>query len=120
MPNVYYSPEEFGLEIVGVADDPDVCYEFSTFVVWQDKAGQLYFADDSGCSCPCPFEDLGTIEDLGAPASVQEIHKALSEWSGSDSSKINAAAELHRTLMTFENTRGGVPDDAAAIGSAAA
>ena len=56
MSNVYYYPEDSGLSIVGEYDSSDG-YEFTKTVVWKNKKGQMLWAQDSGCSCPTPFED---------------------------------------------------------------
>ena len=38
--------------------EPDRDYEFHILSVWRDeRTGHLYYAEDSGCSCPTPFED---------------------------------------------------------------
>lgn len=63
-PDVYYNPEEFGLKIVGEIDWSDGCYQYDLTVVWQDEAGQLYIGNDSGCSCPSPFEYVNKIDGL--------------------------------------------------------
>lgn len=57
MKNIYYNPEAFGLQIIG---DVDVAgsYEFDILVVFKDsRTNKIYYATDSGCSCPTPFED---------------------------------------------------------------
>ena len=54
--NIYYSPEAYGLTVVADIDKSSGCYEFDTFVVWKDASGRYYWAEDSGCSCPAPFE----------------------------------------------------------------
>lgn len=61
--NIYYAPEEFGLEVVSMIEDPG-SYEFNMFVVWKDKKGNLYYDEDSGCSCPSPFENVQGVEQL--------------------------------------------------------
>lgn len=62
--NPYYNPETMGLKILGTLDE-DLDYEFNTLVVWQETATKkLYYATDSGCSCPTPFEDYTTIDSL--------------------------------------------------------
>lgn len=64
-PNVYYNPEQFGLEQVAQIDYSDGCYCFDYRVVWRHtETRTLYSARDSGCSCPTPFEDFHKIEDL--------------------------------------------------------
>ncbi len=58
MSNVYYNPEQCGLNLVGVLDDAKLSYEFDTLIVLEaTQDGKLYWARDSGCSCPTPFED---------------------------------------------------------------
>ena len=62
--NPYYDPEACGLKQLGMMDDAD-SYEFHILVLWQDvKSGKLYYAVDSGCSCPTPFEDYQSLADL--------------------------------------------------------
>ena len=60
--NVYYNPEKFGLTIVVHADAGE-SYAFDDFIVWKDANDRYYWAEDSGCSCPIPFEGLG-LNDL--------------------------------------------------------
>lgn len=73
--NVYYDPEKFGLEIVGMVDFSSGSYEFSYFVVWQDTETKvLYWAEDSGCSCPTPFEYVGRDKmEHGSPHDVLRV-----------------------------------------------
>lgn len=62
--NPYYYPEKMNLEIVGTIDVAD-SYEFDIFAVWQStETGKLYYATDAGCSCPSPFEDIDSLDDL--------------------------------------------------------
>lgn len=89
MSDVYYSPEDFGLEIVTEVEWSGGSYEFDKTVIWKDNAGQLYLAEDSGCSCPSPFEDYTDIEDL-TKVTVHEAIKTLQDtfeetWNPSNS-----------------------------------
>lgn len=70
--NVYYNPESFGLEVVGsIQEEPD--YDFHILSVWRHtETGVMYWATDSGCSCPTPFEDYNTLEDLNRLKTVRE------------------------------------------------
>jgi hypothetical protein len=54
---IYYSPENYGLEVVGHLEQPNMSYEFHILGVWKDKLGNIFWAEDQGCSCPMPFED---------------------------------------------------------------
>lgn len=63
--NVYYNPDEYGYTLVGVLDEEDLSYEFNMLCVWMDDSGRLRWAQDSGCSCPSPFEDY--VDPSGDP-----------------------------------------------------
>lgn len=57
---LYGQPEKFGLRTIGEMQWGEACWSFDLTVVWQDTTtGALYFAEDSGCSCPSPFENTG-------------------------------------------------------------
>ena len=62
--DVYFQPEKFGLKIIGHIEDPEAYYSFDDLVVWQHEDGRLFYAQDSGCSCPSPFEDFTSLESL--------------------------------------------------------
>lgn len=62
--NVYYNPEKCNLTQIGMLSDPDASWSFNDLVVWQHVDGRIFYATDSGCSCPTPFEDYNSLEDL--------------------------------------------------------
>lgn len=78
--DVYYNPDKFGLEVVGSADIAD-SYEFDMFLVLTDGK-QLFWARDSGCSCPSPFEDYTSLDMLES-GSVDSCLRAIENWSDS-------------------------------------
>jgi hypothetical protein len=59
--NVYYSPEKFGLTMLGEIELAGG-YEYDKFVVWRRDDGSLTWASDTGCSCPTPFDEIGLNE----------------------------------------------------------
>jgi len=62
--NIYYNPEAFGMKTVGELEDPRASYDFDTTVVFaRNGDGTLFWCNDSGCSCPTPFENE-SIETL--------------------------------------------------------
>jgi hypothetical protein len=78
MTNVYYDPEEFGLETVGTIELAEPDYSFDFGVVWYHPASErFYFATDSGCSCPTPFDDYADLDSLGAPMTYRELSARL-------------------------------------------
>lgn len=91
--NLYSDPEKFGLATVGEVEWSDGCYQFDLTVVWRDTTtGALYYAEDSGCSCPSPFEDTGrdSLTLIDRPqAFIDHINKRVADlchWSAASES----------------------------------
>lgn len=103
MNNVYYNPEEFGLEIVTQADWSDGYYQFDYFVVWADENHNLYFGEDAGCSCPTPFESYTSISDL-QPATFADVWKRVGEIVNyyDDGGRAHKAVQLLDTLQRWK------------------
>jgi hypothetical protein len=58
-------------EVVHYLSDPGACYSFDSRIVGRWADGTLFWSQDSGCSCPCPFDNavtnpLSTMEDFEA------------------------------------------------------
>ena len=62
-PDLYYQPEQFGLTMLGEIEWSEPCYDFDLTAVWVDADKKLYWASDSGCSCPSPFEGFTSVAD---------------------------------------------------------
>jgi hypothetical protein len=93
--NVYDSPANYGLTIVGDVEWEYGSYEFDMTVVFRDTSGNLYIGDDAGCSCPSPFEDHTSIADLEKVAGVNELKAALeARWENSYSKRSEAMLEI--------------------------
>jgi hypothetical protein len=114
MSNFYYDPQDFRLTPIGEVDWSDGNYCFDLTVVWQrDFDGKIVYAEDSGCSCPSPFEEQGP-EDLTVckPAELQ----AHIEQRGKDACYGDRAAEIadlmHR-VMSAVSVPGHVAREAA-------
>jgi len=75
--NPYSSPEKYDLEIVGEIDWEEESYQFDISVVWKEGRGKYYLGDDSGCSCPAPFEDYTKKEQLDGPMNKRSLEAAL-------------------------------------------
>lgn len=86
--NVYYYPEKHHLVVLGELDDPASSYDFNTIMVWKhEQTGRVYWAQDSGCSCPSPFEDFNGIADLTeiTDETFADFQRAVEQhcvWSG--------------------------------------
>jgi len=79
-PDVYYQPEHFGLEIV-FSEDHGGSYEFDMVVVWSDKDGNYYVGEDSGCSCPSPFEMYTSTDSLFKVETEHAVYQYLKDLS---------------------------------------
>jgi len=70
------------VELIGSADYSSGAYEFNTLQVirWN---GELYYAEDSGCSCPIPFDGFaigdGDASKGYVKATKHEIAARLNE-----------------------------------------
>jgi hypothetical protein len=79
--SVYYEPKDYGLTFVGTVQWDDEPYTFDITGIWQGKTGHLFYADDSGCSCPAWFEST-TVDDLVAVTWAElydHLHDRLTE-----------------------------------------
>ena len=76
-PDVYYQPEHFDLEIVGTIELSEPCWSFDTLVVFKHADGRTFWAHDSGCSCPTPFENFTSLESLNEFNDVSELRSAI-------------------------------------------
>lgn len=73
-PNPYYEPEACGLEIVCSLEDANANYSFDTVVLWRDPVtGAFYAAHDAGCSCPTPFENINSVDDMTPIRSLNDL-----------------------------------------------
>lgn len=80
-PNPYYDPADCGLDLVDTLEMPDLSYAFDYFCLWRDKdTGRYYYASDSGCSCPSPFEDYHSLDDLNETPNRRDLRAAADAW----------------------------------------
>ena len=97
--NIYYEPEAFGLEIWREFDVSSRSYEFNAFVIWRRKeGGRLFYATDSGCSCPSPFENE-------RPSTLKPISERTYETFKSDFESFNNQEYIERPVSADEKIR---------------
>ena len=81
--DVYYSPDEFGLETIGEIQWGEQSYDFDLTVLWKRKSdGDFFMAEDSGCSCPSPFDGINSIDKL-TQVTLDGLKTALEGRNGS-------------------------------------
>lgn len=95
----YSSPEQHGLTSVGELYDPELSYEFSILAVWRRvEDGALFWAADSGCSCPSPFEWAEGLADLKPVHDVAEFVREVRAWAQGQSIQRDAVERLVRKV----------------------
>lgn len=78
-PDPYYQPEHFGLTPVVELEPEGQSYSFDLFVVWQHEDGSFYWGADTGCSCPAPYEDVHSLDDL-EHGDARAAYAAVESW----------------------------------------
>lgn len=69
---------KFGLNEVDSIELSHEDWSFNILGVWKNDQG-YYLGTDSGCSCPTPFENYGSIDDFTGPLTAsQAIEEATS------------------------------------------
>lgn len=92
----YTNPEGFDLTYVGAVEWNGNRYEFNLTAVWVDEEGTYFWASDSGCSCPSPFEWLTGLDHEGVSSGTKiEVIAALSAHE-----KAGRALDLIQRLLT--------------------
>lgn len=101
-----------GLTFIGEVEWCNESYEFDVTGVWVDKRERaFYYYDDSGCSCPAPYEDISGRADL-TRATKRQILKHLSDRRASAYSS-QAGLSLSERIMnkTFAQVTNEPPTD---------
>jgi hypothetical protein len=113
MDEVYYSPEKYNLVIVGTLDEENLSYEFNMLCVWHHTpTGRVYYGQDSGCSCPSPFEGYySTNGDPGATGLDQvtdetwiAFKSAVDDFPADAADKVELLAKVN-ALLGSQNDR---------------
>lgn len=77
----YHVPHKFGLEVVAEVELSEPCYSFDIAMVWWHlETDAFYVAQDSGCSCPSPFEVYTELGDLTGPLTKHEAAEWLKDF----------------------------------------
>lgn len=75
--NIYYNPEKFGVELVGEFEWSEPSWSFDTLAVFKERRGRYWIAEDSGCSCPSPFENYTDLNELDGPYTKDGLRKRI-------------------------------------------
>lgn len=105
---IYYNPEELGLEVVDTLGECGLDYAFNTLIVWKNNNGELFWAQDSGCSCPVPFEDYTKIEDLNPIVSngdYDRFEKAVNNFPVDPISRIAIKRKVRQLLKQCKRNK---------------
>jgi hypothetical protein len=97
MSNPYYDPAVHGLTSVGSIEWDYYDWEFHITAVWKGPNRRLYWATDSGCSCPTPFENIRGLSDL-EQGNKTELRKYLNARLSSANDRTRAVVEMNELL----------------------
>lgn len=90
----YHTPHKFGLTVVAEAELSEPFYSFDIAMVWyHEESKSFYVAQDSGCSCPSPFENFETLSNLTGPYDKTGVIGWLKNFSAEDPDQIVRAIE---------------------------
>lgn len=74
----YEDHETLGLKFVDEFDFREPDYSFDLYRVMFDVNRKMYrVGEDSGCSCPSPFEDFNSDADWGEPLTAKAVVAAV-------------------------------------------
>ena len=101
MTTIYYSPEDYGLKPIFSLDEENLDYEFHILAAWQDQSGRIYWGEDSGCSCPSPFEDyhFKGADDHNLETSIKALYEAIDSFPASDRDKAQIREFLDKATV---------------------
>ena len=77
-PDLYNQPEHFGLQFIGSLQWGEPDWDFNITAVLHDGEDKFYVINDSGCSCPMPFEDFTSLDKV-EPKTKWEVIAELTE-----------------------------------------
>ena len=97
--NIYYTPEDFNAVLIGEFELSEPSWSFDTVAVWLDERGQFWVGQDSGCSCPLPFEDIRDLNDLDGPHTRTTLQAALEGIISSGAGWRYPMAKLKRSVQ---------------------
>jgi len=87
--DAYNSPAKLGLTVVAEVELSEPYYSFDIAMVWYHlERDAFYVAQDSGCSCPSPFEDYTSLDQLTGPMNRHEVAAWLQTWIRSENSEL--------------------------------
>ena len=113
--NPYYNPDKLNLTLYSL-DKDDTDYDYDTLCFWATEDGRVYTAQDSGCSCPTPFEEysgfnqdevLQKLERIDSAADAQVIFENWNVYYDEKKTDPSKGEEVYRwvkgVLNRFEN-----------------
>lgn len=86
-------------------------YEFDTIVFWATKDGRVFTAQDSGCSCPTPFEGYAadTLDEILAGleriGSVEQAEATFDAWNRNDGYNTHFDVDTRREVTEWVKAR---------------
>lgn len=110
---VYGTPERFKLTTLATLNREEAgSWGFDYVVVWRHEDGTVLWGEDSGCSCPAPFEGVRSYNDLNVlnEHTWPEFERAARENTEDDTNhatpkQINDFLDAARVALARRGTR---------------
>jgi len=98
-----YQTANTGLTIIGTLYEPDLSYEFNQLQVWKHEASNtVFWAKDSGCSCPSPFENYYFDTDTN-DTNCEVL--TLENWNSFEQAVDNFPCKKHEKMILKDAAR---------------
>lgn len=104
--NPYYDSDTLSLEIISF-ERSSGSYEFDTLCFWATQDGRVFTAQDSGCSCPTPFEGYAgkalddILSGLERVGSVNQAETTFDSWNVNDGYNVYLGVDDRRKLTEW-------------------
>jgi hypothetical protein len=124
--DVYNSPEKHGLQIIDSMNLTDESYSFDIFAVWYHaETNRWFYGQDSGCSCPSPFEDFTDESSLSEFHTWSELDVVLTErisdsplqdsyrysfWNTMNAKRADMVTKVRNTMQETNMTSSQTPE----------
>lgn len=99
--NPYSNPQNCGLTLLASAE-AEANYDFDIIALWMDNAsGRFFMAQDAGCSCPSPFEDVRSVSSFTEVTSFKDVTDFIGAQSYSNPTAESLAGLLRAAREAF-------------------
>lgn len=104
MRNIYYHPEECGFSVFYTLDQNADCGFDIFLILKKNDTEELFYATDSGCSCPSPFDDTD-VSNFVPIRTDEQLRDALDAWSAGGTADKQDVIQKVKTHLKAQKTK---------------